>query len=260
MISVEDAKSIALSHSGLSKENVNFIKARLDKEDGAFVYDIEISFENKKYEYNIDAHTGDIIETESEIYPETLLGIDKAKEICLTHSGIARENAFFKKAELDKNDGIYVYEIEFHDDSQIFEYEIDAAKGDILKVSKKDLPAMPDSPERPENPDDAKPIPPSIPQNPDFEKPENNALTEKDSQIPPNDHPDAHNGMIGIDKAKEKALEKISANENDVTFTKAKLDYENGVSEYEIEFIHQGKEHEFSINPITGEIHEFEID
>ena len=266
MISVDDAKSIALSHGGFSEESVKFIKAELDKDDGAFVYEIELSFENKKYEYTIDAHTGDIIKTESEIYPETLLGIEKAKEICLTHSGIAKENAIFRKSELDKDDGIYVYEIEFHDDNQIFEYEINASNGDILEVSKKDLPAMPDSPANPTdpsipaNPDSEKPTPPSVPQNPDSAKPADNTSAEQDSQIPPTERPDAHKGMIGIDKAKEKALEKISAKENDVTFTKAKLDYDDGVSEYEIELIHQGKKHEFSINPITGEIHEFEID
>ncbi len=175
-ISVDEAKSIALSHSGFSKENVEFIKAELDKEDGMFVYEIDIFFDNKKYEYVIDAHTGDIVESESEIYPETLLGIEKAKEICLTHSGISVENVIFRKSELDKDDGIYVYEIEFHDNNQIFDYEINASNGDILKVSKKDLSAPPDSSAKPENPDFAKPNPDSATKNHDSAKQTDNAL------------------------------------------------------------------------------------
>ncbi len=64
-ITVEEAKSIALKHAGLSKGNVVFSKAKLDREDGALVYDIEFYVKGKaEYEYEIHAETGKIMDVD----------------------------------------------------------------------------------------------------------------------------------------------------------------------------------------------------
>ncbi len=65
---------------------------------------------------------------------------------------------------------------------------------------------------------------------------------------------------ISVEAAKKEAVKKFSVAPEDVTFTKVKLENENGREEYEIEFIFNGKKHEVSVNAFTGEVHEFEID
>lgn len=65
VISVDRAKQIALSHAGVS--GASFKKVKLDKDDGVRVYEIEFKVGNVEYEYDIDASSGAIISSSSEI-------------------------------------------------------------------------------------------------------------------------------------------------------------------------------------------------
>lgn len=56
-----------------------------------------------------------------------------AKEIALKDAGVAAEQATFVKAKLDNEDGGLVYEVEFLSNNCEYEYDIDAATGEILK-------------------------------------------------------------------------------------------------------------------------------
>ena len=60
LISVAKAKSIALSQVPGANES-NLGEKDLDREHGILVYEIEIFYNNSKYEYDIDAVTGEII-------------------------------------------------------------------------------------------------------------------------------------------------------------------------------------------------------
>ena len=61
-IGVDKAKSIALKHAGKSASSVSFTKAKLDKDDGKVVYEIEFRTGRTEYEYDIDAYSGKILE------------------------------------------------------------------------------------------------------------------------------------------------------------------------------------------------------
>lgn len=65
-IGVEQAKSIAVSHAGLTISEVYFSKAKLEKEDGSLVYEIKFYQDGMEYEYEILAATGEIIKFDSE--------------------------------------------------------------------------------------------------------------------------------------------------------------------------------------------------
>ena len=65
-IGVASAKSIALKHAKLKSSKVTFTKARLTTDDGIKVYDIEFRTGSTKYDYEINAKTGKIIEFSSE--------------------------------------------------------------------------------------------------------------------------------------------------------------------------------------------------
>ena len=59
---MDKAKSIALKHAGKSASSVSFTKAKLDKDDGKVVYEIEFRSGRTEYEYDIDAYSGKILE------------------------------------------------------------------------------------------------------------------------------------------------------------------------------------------------------
>lgn len=65
-IGVSKAKEIALKDAGLTASKVDFVKAKLDKDDGRRVYEVEFYQGNMEYDYTIDAYTGEILEWDTE--------------------------------------------------------------------------------------------------------------------------------------------------------------------------------------------------
>ena len=66
-ITIEKAKSIALAQVRGANQS-HFGKIELDHDHGRAVYEIEIFYNNSKYEFDIDASTGEIIGTEVKHY------------------------------------------------------------------------------------------------------------------------------------------------------------------------------------------------
>ena len=61
-IAEEAAKGIALAHAGFKAEDVKFTKAKLDRDDGRAVYEVEFTENGMEHEYDIDAASGKILE------------------------------------------------------------------------------------------------------------------------------------------------------------------------------------------------------
>ena len=60
------------------------------------------------------------------------IGTEKAKQIALNHAGVSSSSATFTKTKLDRDDGIYVYEIEFISGEIDYDYEINATTGTVI--------------------------------------------------------------------------------------------------------------------------------
>ncbi len=65
--------------------------------------------------------------------------METAKRIALQNAGVESADAAFTKAQLDYDDGVAEYEIEFVAGSTKYEYEISAANGTVLKSSKESV-------------------------------------------------------------------------------------------------------------------------
>lgn len=191
-ISVDEAKQIALAHANLAQKDVAFVKTKLDNEDNRIVYKIEFVISNIEYDYEIDAVSGKIISSDSDVEddnkkiqtetsqqqnsadhsnkdkakgsqqnstaqtqdPQTQavtqaatqaptaaatqpapskISVERAKQIAVSHAGVS--GASFTKVELDTDDGIAVYDIEFKVGNTEYDYEINAASGAIISSS-----------------------------------------------------------------------------------------------------------------------------
>ena len=63
LISENEAKAIALKDAGYEANEVRFLKAKLDFDDGRYEYEIEFRAEgNLEYDYTINAENGKIVE------------------------------------------------------------------------------------------------------------------------------------------------------------------------------------------------------
>ena len=136
------ALSAALTHAGLSRDDVKNIEIELDYEYGLMVYEVEFESGSAEYEYGIDARSGDIIWVENEDgysfrqgRPD-FISTDKAKAAALNHAGLTEAQVSKLHTELDHEDGRYVCEVEFIYGGYEYHYEIDAESGAVLEFEK----------------------------------------------------------------------------------------------------------------------------
>ena len=62
--------------------------------------------------------------------------VDKAKEIALKHANLKSDQVTFIKSELEFEDGIEVYDIEFYFKNIEYSYKINVNTGDIVSYEK----------------------------------------------------------------------------------------------------------------------------
>lgn len=151
----DKALEIAMAASGFSADEV-YTETDSDLDDTPAHYDVEIKHNGIEYEYKIDAYTGEILGTKEEADDDYTrraetkeqnpsieaklstesgceISLDKAQEIALNHAGVEAGDAYELEAELDHDDGVTVYEIEFKSGNMEYEYKVDAYTGAILE-------------------------------------------------------------------------------------------------------------------------------
>lgn len=65
-----------------------------------------------------------------------LIGENKAKEIALERAGLTAEEVIFDRVELDRDDGVLKYELEFRKGSAEYDVEIRADDGTVLSFER----------------------------------------------------------------------------------------------------------------------------
>ena len=232
-ITADEAKNIALAHAKLAQKVVTFVKAELETDNNRLIYDVDFYSGNVEYDYDIDAVTGEIISSDLDIEnynipaqttaaqqetvaPAADIGVERAKEIALAHAGLSNDKVSFVKAQLDNEDGVKVYDVEFYSGNVEYDYEISVADGTIISADQ-DI--------------------------------ENYSIPAPASTAAPTV---AKTSEISAEKAKQIALS--HAGVGAATFTKVELDTEDGIKVYEIEFKVGNVEYEYDINASNGAI------
>ena len=150
-ISEAEAKQIAADQiADDSKADSVLVNKEFD--DGRMVYNVQIIQADMLYEFQMLARNGKITESSANrtgtengadrnalgssqnASANTDIGAEKAKEIALSNvKGASAKDITETKA--DSEDGRMVYEIEIRYDKMDYDFEIDAATGEILKQS-----------------------------------------------------------------------------------------------------------------------------
>ena len=263
LITKAEAKSIALKDAGLSEAEASALRVRFEFDDGRFQYEVDFYNNGTEYEYLIQAKNGEIIakdidgkgngnpdmqdagnqpsaDENSSVQPREDAenqpaangnntaqpqedSLDEAKAAALRDAGLSDSDVTFKKTELDHSHGTQVYDIEFYTSDTKYDYEIDASNGTVLEKN--------------------------------IEQFQIQANPTTDSAIN-----SSGNDYIGVDRAKEIALNHAQLNESDVQFAKAKLENDDGGAEYEIEFYSGRTEYDYTIDVVSGNIIEYDVD
>ncbi len=144
-IGEEEAKSIAFENAGINPSDAQHLSVRIDKERTGDVYDIEFYANGTEFDYEISVATGEIVSMDKDAegidfnsgaQPQPTAGgkitSDKAIEIVLADVGLGQDQVSRLRANLDHDDGMEIYEVEFYKDGAEYSYEINAADGKIL--------------------------------------------------------------------------------------------------------------------------------
>lgn len=137
-ITEDQAREIALADTGLTAEEVTFLKTKLDRDDGRLVYDVEFyTADYTEYDYEIDAADGTVLSSDfdAEGYTAptdsaTAITADQAKEIALAEVPGATVDDIYE-FELDRDDGRLEYEGAIWYDGTEYEFTIDGYSGAI---------------------------------------------------------------------------------------------------------------------------------
>ncbi|MCI9143370.1 MAG: cell wall protein [Lachnospiraceae bacterium] len=148
-IGEEAARQAALDNAGIAAEDVNYINAWLEYDDGyPEHYEVEFTVGSVKYEYEIDLYSGAVLKQEMENHGShgshhssansgtaSPVDIDQeaAVNAALSHAGLSASQVRKLEADYDYDDGIALYEVEFEYGNYEYEYKIDATTGEILE-------------------------------------------------------------------------------------------------------------------------------
>ena len=154
----------------------------------------------------------------------TSISLEQAKAIALQDAQMTAEQVTFVKEKKGSDDGRAVYDIEFYNGTQEFDYEIDVHSG---AITEKDFDID------------------------DF----NAALKSSKGQNAP-----TKKTFISEEEAKHIAVSDAGVNAAEVTFLTVKLDTDDDRDEYDIEFYVGGTEYDYEIDAITGAINERDRD
>lgn len=137
LITEEAAQKAALSHAGVSASDATIYKTKLDWDDGRQEYEVDFYTDTYKYDYEIDARTGEVLTWDQERRSSAsgtntsgaMLTREEAKALLQDKA----PNATLIELKLDYDDGRAVYEGEMRDGYIEYEFEIDAYTGAFLK-------------------------------------------------------------------------------------------------------------------------------
>ena len=151
-ISMQQAAEVALQDAGFSSSEVESLSGNLDSDDEVRHYDVSFVSQGMEYDYEIKASDGTILEKDREavethsssqnvslpaesstMTDSDFISIDEAKSIALQVSGVDASNAVFTEAELNVDDGVHIYEIEFISGDMEYSFEINAMTGSVAE-------------------------------------------------------------------------------------------------------------------------------
>ena len=189
-----------------------------------------------------------IISSSATVAEKNSVGSSKALEIALTDAGVKKENAFKISSEFDKENGRYILDVDFSSNGKEYDYTVDAKSGEILS---RDIETESDSNVQaaPKPEAETTTVPTAEPSAETTVKSDESASSSEQTSAP-----SSQPQRITLDEAKKVALGDAGVSSSNAKFTKSKLDRDNGRYEYEIEFIADNKEYEYTVDAYTGKI------
>lgn len=253
----EAAQNYAFADAGVDPASAQVLKVKYERFQGEFVYEVEFLAGETEYEYKINAADGSVVKKEQKtvkgpgnsVPAAGTITLEEARDVALADAGVTLEQAILAEAEQDTEGGIPVYEFKFYSGNVEYEYEINGQTGAIYSKKTTTYVSQPTAPVVTTPP--AASNPPAQTAAPATQPP----ATAQPTPAPATPRPtQPSSGFIGSDAAKQAALADAGVSAGDARFTKVRMDYEDGVPVYEVEFYTATHEYEYEIHAQTGAV------
>lgn len=271
LINKEEAKEAALRDAGLSASEISGCRTELDYDDGRFQYEVEFYSNGTEYEYVIQAKDGGIISRD--------IDTDGVKNASSQNNPQKSENQSAQNnsqqsgnqpsqgtsAENEKPSVSPAADNGSTDSGQSAVISVEEAKGAALADAGLTEAEVTFTKTRLDKDGSVQVY------DIEFYTAEaeydyeiiasDGSIKERDMEIFRTQTGSGSGGSsdeyIGVDKAKEIAVNDAGLTEAEVQFSKAKLENDDGRVEYEVEFYAGNTEYEYKIDAVTGRITEF---
>ena len=233
LIGMGKGADIALSDAGLKENQVNDLTAKYRTENGVSFYTVTFTSGSYTYEYRVNAVDGSILQADrNAVTQEAETGTTTGSQTTTTKS-ITKAKAksiALKHAGVSASKATFVKaKLDYEDGRRVYEIEFYSGNTEydyeILASNGKIISYDKDI--------------------------ENYKIPRKNT---------SSSTYIGKAKAKSIALKDAGVSASSATFTKTKLDYEDGLRVYEIEFYTNSAEYEYEINAKTGKIRDMDVE
>ena len=166
------------------------------------------------------------------ILNQVLIGKKEAKNIALSDAGVFSDDISRIRVEQDFDHGSFEYEVEFYSKGNEYEYTIDGKTGEIIS---KDI---------------------------DYQEsmkvPSKNQQTQLPAQILGDSA--SQQALITEQRAKEIAMQDAGVLESQISSQRIKLEMDDGIWEYEVEFYVGSTEYDYEIDAASGAIRDKDMD
>ena len=233
LIGMGKGADIALSDAGLKENQVNDLTAKYRTENGVSFYTVTFTSGSYTYEYRVNAVDGTILQADrNAVTQETETGTTTGSQTTTTKkiTKAKAKSIALKHAGVSASKATFVTaKLDYEDGQQVYEIEFYSGNTEydyeILASNGKIISYDKDI--------------------------ENYKIPRKNT---------SSSTYIGKAKAKSIALKDAGVSASSATFTKTKLDYEDGIRVYEIEFYTNSAEYEYEINAKTGKIRDMDVE
>lgn len=233
LIGMGKGADIALSDAGLKENQVNDLTAKYRTENGLSFYTVTFTSDSYTYEYRVNAVDGSILQADrNAVTQETETGTTTGSQTTTTKkiTKAKAKSIALKHAGVSASKATFVKaKLDYEDGRRVYEIEFYSGNTEydyeILASNGKIISYDKDI--------------------------ENYKIPRKNT---------SSSTYIGKAKAKSIALKDAGVSASSATFTKTKLDYEDGIRVYEIEFYTNSAEYEYEINAKTGKIRDMDVE
>lgn len=254
------AEDIALKDAGIDYSQARIHRTEFDFDNGQYLYDVEFSSNGVEYDYRIKASDGTILWRDSEPMDGYAANVNgnqtqgqaqqpsaeqqQAQEtLAQAQETLAQAQEAQKQAEAAQKQAQ-----EAAAQAQQQQQQAQEAQKQVEAAQK-----QPQQQPAAQTTQQPQPAAQSAPQQPA-------APAAQQQPAPQPQQPAQNTSYISVDQAKNIALGQAGLSASGVNFGKTKLENDDGRAEYEIEFYSGTTEYDYTIDAVTGNVLEYDVD